>query len=241
MRNDIRAVLFDAVGTLIYPDPSAHTAYFHHGRRFGSKLQPGEIAERFPAAFARRLQADIVSDAAESGALARRPTNELLERRRWQTIVAEVFDDVADAGDSLFEALWSHFAQPDNWALYNDAGPVLDALSSFDVIVGVASNFDNRLARICRGKPPLSRLQNIFWSAEVGHQKPSPEFFGAIGSRLSLAPHQILFIGDDPTNDVLGGKSAGWRVMHLNRDATNCADGSVSTLLPIVDRVSERG
>ena len=45
----IRGVLFDAVGTLIYPDPPVAEAYRSIGRRFGSRLSVEQIAARFPA------------------------------------------------------------------------------------------------------------------------------------------------------------------------------------------------
>ena len=34
----VRAVFFDAVGTMIHPDPPAATVYARVGRRFGSRL-----------------------------------------------------------------------------------------------------------------------------------------------------------------------------------------------------------
>src|SRR5688572_9226412 len=93
----IRAVLFDAVGTVIYPDPPVAVAYACAGERFGVGIEPDEVRRRFAAAFARQEALD-----GESGAWR---TSEARERERWRSIVAEVFPTSAD-GEALFAALW---------------------------------------------------------------------------------------------------------------------------------------
>ena len=47
----VRAVVFDAVGTVIHPDPPAAEVYVEVGRRFGSRLGMADIVGRFAAAF----------------------------------------------------------------------------------------------------------------------------------------------------------------------------------------------
>src|SRR5262245_9689568 len=51
MLSNVRAVLFDAVGTVLYPNPPAATAYYEAGQRFGSRLSAAEVARRYAAAF----------------------------------------------------------------------------------------------------------------------------------------------------------------------------------------------
>src|SRR5947208_1330280 len=50
----VRVVVFDAVGTLIYPDPAAPEVYARIGRKYGSRLGADTVAPRFVAAFARQ-------------------------------------------------------------------------------------------------------------------------------------------------------------------------------------------
>ena len=47
----IRVIFFDAVGTLIHPDPPATDVYGAVGCRFGSRLDAAAIKERFRTAF----------------------------------------------------------------------------------------------------------------------------------------------------------------------------------------------
>ena len=59
LRSDIQAVVFDAVGTLLHPDPAAGEAYAVVGRRLGSQLSLAEITRRFAVAFAREEELHI--------------------------------------------------------------------------------------------------------------------------------------------------------------------------------------
>lgn len=208
MLPNIQAVLFDAVGTLIFPDPPVATAYAVAGARLGSKLMPDEISRRFRTAFARQE----VADAQTYG----HRTSEEREKARWQTIVAEVFDDVNDP-PALFAALWQHFAEPRHWRLHADAAELWTMHAARGAVPCIASNFDGRLQIICQGLPPLDRCRHVFVSSELGVRKPSPDFFRAIEQRLNLRPNQLLLIGDDWHNDYLAAKAAGWQAQFVDR------------------------
>jgi putative hydrolase of the HAD superfamily len=208
MLSRIRAVLFDAVGTLIYPDPPVSAAYAAAGARFGSQLTEVQVRARFTQAFAR--------SEAEDGQQRRHATDEERERRRWQSIVAEVFDDVTQHAP-LFTILWEHFAAPEHWRLFNDVAPAWRELQSRGLLLGVASNFDRRLLQICRGTPPLDACSNVFVSSEIGSRKPGQAFFRAIEHCLELRPAELLLVGDDPENDDRGAIGAGWNSLLIDR------------------------
>jgi putative hydrolase of the HAD superfamily len=205
-------ILFDAVGTLIYPDPPVAEVYYAAGRRFGSQ---SEIEARFRLALA----------AGQTGG----PTSEANERERWRRIVRQVLDDVTTQRDALFEAMWNHFAQPQHWRLYDDAAATLEPLRGCGWKLGIASNFDSRLNNIVAGHPPLRSCDAVFVSSEVGYTKPDSRFFKAIEQRLQTHPGQILLVGDDEAADVQGATSAGWRVLLLKRDGF-CPEGAIRTL-----------
>src|SRR5262245_26789198 len=100
-----RAVFFDAVGTLIHPDPAATLVYEEVGRRYGSSLDRAVIARRFADAFQRQEEIDRAN--------AWR-TSEEREHRRWRDIFGEVLDDVPDP-EACFTELYTHFARPQAW------------------------------------------------------------------------------------------------------------------------------
>jgi putative hydrolase of the HAD superfamily len=47
----IRAIYFDAVGTLVHPEPAVAVVYADAARRFGSHYRADDLATRFQRAF----------------------------------------------------------------------------------------------------------------------------------------------------------------------------------------------
>jgi putative hydrolase of the HAD superfamily len=224
----VKAVVFDAVGTLLHADPPVADVYHLAGWQHGSQLTRDEVGRRMRAAFA----------ASETGeGLIRQATSEPLEHERWRRIVTTVFEDVPDAGESLFRMLWRHFAQPEHWRLFDDAAAVLDELATRGLRLAIASNFDRRLHAICRAWPPLRRCERCFVSSEVGFPKPDRRLFTAIERELGLPPEELLLVGDDWTNDIEGARAAGWRAVWLQRKTGPRQEGiqSLTQLLAILE------
>jgi putative hydrolase of the HAD superfamily len=210
MFSQVRAVLFDAVGTVLYPNPPPAVAYFEAGRRFGSRLPVREVTYRYEAAFRRQESIDL---AAGEGR-----TNEAREERRWREIVTDVFEDVPDA-EGLFRHLWAHFASPAHWGVFPDVAVTWGELEQRGLTLGLASNFDARLASVCRGFEPLARCQKVFVSSRLGVRKPHAAFFAAIETALGLEPREIMLVGDSLENDYQAALAAGWQAVHVCRDA----------------------
>jgi putative hydrolase of the HAD superfamily len=204
----IRAVLFDAVGTLIYADPRVAAVYAEVGHRFGSALDEGMIGERFCQALAVEDEIDRT--------VHRLRTDPARERDRWRRIVATVFSDLADTA-SVFDELWRHFASPASWRVYGDVPACLELLGDTGITVGIASNFDDRLHAIVNALAPLGRCQQVFVSSQIGWRKPAIGFFRAIEQRLGVASDEHLLVGDDWENDCLAATSAGWQAVFVDR------------------------
>lgn len=202
------ALLFDAVGTLIYAEPRPAVIYEAVGRRFGSRLSLDEIESRFRRAFAHEEAIDC--------AQMQGVTDEARERRRWQSIVATVLDDVAEQ-NAAFLILWDHFARSESWRVFDDAVLTIPRLIEQGYTVGVASNFDARLQPIITTLFPMIPAGHVFASSQLGHRKPSREFFAACAARLPGSTSFAL-IGDDVDNDFHGAKNAGWSTVFLDRD-----------------------
>jgi putative hydrolase of the HAD superfamily len=221
--SSVRAVLFDAVGTLIYSRPSVAQVYFDAGQRCGSSLTLADIKLRFDRAFQRHTDD--------------RPTSEQRERKRWQNIVSEVFTDVPDPTESLFETLWDHFAQSRYWELFPDVSETWEILERRQFIIGIASNFDKRLVALVRDLEPLRRASHVFCSSRIGISKPHLDFFRSVQSSLRLAPHEILLVGDDCQADVQGALAAGWRALLLDRSGSTASPGSIRELDELIELV----
>jgi putative hydrolase of the HAD superfamily len=210
------AVFFDAVGTLIHPEPSAALVYAEIGRRYGSSYSVADIAARFSRAFA-------AEEAADHAACLHSSENR--EFRRWQNIVARVLDDVDDSA-ACFQELYQHFARPDAWRLEPEAPSVLECLAAKGYLLGLASNYDHRLRSVAAGLAGLKRLRYVVISSEVGWRKPAQEFFAAMCRLVELPAERILYVGDDPVNDYTGARAAGLEaVLFDQRDRHPDLDG----------------
>ena len=76
-RESVRAVFFDAVGTVLVPDPPAPVVYAGVAARFGVRADAGDLRERFRAAFRAEEEADR---------RAGWSTSEAREEARWRAI-----------------------------------------------------------------------------------------------------------------------------------------------------------
>lgn len=198
---DVRAIFFDAVGTVIHPDPPAAEIYAQVGRQHGSRLSAADIRPRFAAAFQRQEIRDR-----EAGWR----TSEERESERWRTIVSEVLADANDP-DACFAELFAHFRRPDAWRCAPDVHPTLTALAKRGYRLGLASNYDRRLYPVAAGL--LLPFAPILISSEVGWRKPSCQFFAALCDAVALPPEAILLVGDDLVNDYEGARQAGLQAL----------------------------
>ncbi|HEV2950261.1 MAG TPA: HAD-IA family hydrolase [Gemmataceae bacterium] len=226
----VRAVIFDAVGTLIFPDPPAPVVYAQVGARYGSKLDADSIRPRFEIAFRDEDEVD------------RRQgwrTSEERERQRWRHIVARVLNDVADR-EACFQALFDHFSEPEAWRCDPSALPVLSALADSGVMVGLASNYDSRLRSVLAGKPDLAPLRTVCISSEIGWRKPFRKFFDAVCRSVGMLPANILFVGDDFENDMEGALEAGMRGVWLEpEDSSLIQEGEFGNRVQRIRRLRD--
>jgi len=203
----VRAIYFDAIGTLIHPEPSAAAVYADISCRHGSRLRRDEIRRRFATAFARQEEIDRA---------AHWCTSEAREHERWQSIVGEVLDDVSDP-DACFAELYDHFARPAAWRCDESAPRVLAELSRRGYLIGLASNYDQRLHTVLAGLEALRGIQRVLLSAAIGWRKPAPAFFAALAAQAGVEPREALYVGDDLESDYTGALGAGLNAVLLGQ------------------------
>ena len=211
----IRAVVFDAVGTLFHSSRSISEVYATVGREFGAQVEATEIARRFTPAYFRHFGRPQPGDSPASTV-----TSEELERNRWRQVVSDVFEELPHAGGELFERLWDHFAQGAAWQLFPDVRTTWDELTRRGYRLAIGSNYDRRLLSVLRDLPPLNDCEWVFHSAGVGHSKPGVQFFRHVEQATGLLPEELLFVGDDWNNDYLGATHAGWSALWLDQKPT---------------------
>jgi putative hydrolase of the HAD superfamily len=214
----IRALLLDALGTLVELEPpapylkdalggisdaDAERAIAAEMSYYRAHLQEGRDAESL--AGLRRRCAQVLRDALPQ--LDRRPDLDGL---------------VAVLLDSL------HFRA------FPDAPEALKAARARGLRLVVVSNWDcslpDVLARV--GLAPL--LDGVVASAPAGARKPEAEIFERALSLAGVAPSEAMHLGDSPLEDVEGARAAGITPVLLRRDGASGPPG-VTTIASLAE------
>lgn len=222
-RPRLRAITFDAAGTLLVPQPSAGAIYAEIGRARGLPVEDAEMEHRFQAAFKARHH------------LLR--STEEAELAFWRSLVGEVYAPWADAptADRLFPDLWEAFAEAHRWRPCADMPPLFETLRARGLKLAILSNWDSRLHRVVDGLGWRGYLDHVFVSADLGVEKPAPAIFSHAATALGCAPGEILHVGDSIEHDVAGALAAGWHAAWLDHGRADELDPRVLRLKSLTE------
>src|SRR5262245_15315395 len=208
----IRAVLFDAVGTLLLLREPVGATYARFARAHGVHLPSARLDEAFARVFA----------AAPPNVHPGVPLAEAAERERawWHARVRETFraaDGMARFTDfeACFAALWRHYAGADAFRLAPGAREGLEALAERGLALGVLSNFDQRLPGILAELGLDAYFAAVVLPAAVGAAKPDPAIFAAALAALGVPAAAALYVGDHAEQDLAGAARAGLRALDV--------------------------
>lgn len=221
----LKAVFFDAAGTLIYLPRPVGEHYAEVAERFGATLEPEKLDRAFKQAWA--------------GAPARPSSTggrEDDDKGWWRDLVYGVLARTFSARQvqnfdqaAYFEAVYDHFALPGVWRAFDDVRPALAALRSKGLAIGLISNFDRRLYAILDSLDLRGFFDAVVISSEIGADKPDPFIFQAALKRLNVRASEAMHVGDDLKKDG-GAGTVGLRVFQLDRPTR-----SLDRLLTILD------
>ena len=199
-----RAVLLDALGTLVELQPPApRLQRLLHD--FGFEVSEERAAAGFMAEIAYYLDHHL--DGSDPERLERLRDRCADEMRRALDI-PEL--DHATARRVMLEAL--------EFTPYPDVEPALRDLRERGVTVVIASNWDCSLPEWLRPTGILDLVDDVVTSAEVGAAKPSPRVFERALGIAAVEPGEALHVGDKVDNDIEGAAAAGIRGVLLQRE-----------------------
>jgi len=231
----LKAIFFDAAGTLIKTTRPVGESYALLAKKHGMEVLPEEIRERFRVCFSS------APPLAFPGAEGREIKG--LERQWWKDLVRKIFEPYGQFADfdNYFSELFHYFSKPDSWSLYPDTVETLAALRERGFILLVISNFDSRLLPILNGLGIVSQFESVVISSQVGFAKPAPEIFQAALGLYRLKPEEALHVGDSPDKDAAGASAAGLTGVLLDRSGRAVRDSfqcvrNLKEILSLVDR-----
>jgi putative hydrolase of the HAD superfamily len=206
----IRAVLFDAGQTLLYPDPPVEAVYVREFMRDG--VSPG--AEGFGEAL-QRTWAEVMASSGPNryGGIRGEP-------EFWRAFLNRVRSclDGGMVSDEAFGRLARHFRDAAAWKVYDDVRPTLEALRNANVSMAVVSNWDSYLPALLDGLGLTPYFARIFVSAIEETGKPHPEIFRRACAAVGVKPGEALHVGDSPSDDYEGARNAGLNALLLDRE-----------------------
>lgn len=220
MRRDaapLRAVLFDAAGTLIRLREDVGVTYARRFAAFGASLPPARVADAFGRVL-RSMPPMVFPHATRAATLD-------LEKGWWREVVRRTLraaDGTARLRDfdSCFEALFTHYATACAWEPMPDAEAALATLASRGLRLAVVSNFDQRLPRLLTDLGLGRFFERIVLPADAGAAKPDPRIFEFALAALRVAAREAAYVGDDPADDHAGARAAGLRAVDVRALAT---------------------
>ena len=215
-----RAVLLDALGTLVELQPPAPRL-----RRLlaeaGHEVDEGRAAAGFGAEIAYYLDHHLEgSDPAALDDLRDRCAEEL------RAALALPGLDHATARRVMLDA--------PVFTPYPDVEPALLDLRERGLTLVIASNWDCSLPEWLEPPGLLDLLDGVVSSAVVGAAKPDPAPFLRGLELAGVGPEEAIHVGDSPENDLEGARAAGVRGVLVDRAGTAPAGlPSVSSLLEV--------
>jgi len=213
----IKAILFDAAGTLFYLTKTVGDHYAYVGREVGLNLDAHKLENEFHAAWQQMPRRPAIDGPREND-----------DKGWWRELIGHVFDQVAPSvneldRDNFFEIAYEHFAEAGVWNLYPEVPEVLEQLRP-RFRLAVISNFDGRLRFILQHLGISDYFSDIFISSELGADKPDPEIFRRALKLMRLNANEVLHVGDDPERDWKAAKEEGLSVFQLDRPKNSLRD-----------------
>ena len=200
----VRAVLLDALGTLVELQPPAPRLQ-RLLRESGFEVTEEQALRGFSAEIAYYLDHHLDGSAPER---LERLRDRCAEELRRGLGVPEL--DHATARRALLGSL--------EFTAYDDVLPALAELRERGVTVVIASNWDCSLPDWLEPTGILEQVDGVVTSAEVGAAKPDPRVFERALTVAGVAPGEALHAGDKVDNDVEGARAAGVRAVLVQRE-----------------------
>ena len=213
----LKAIFFDAAGTLVRLTNSVGQHYSLVAQKLGLALEPAALDRAFIQIWREMPVRPATGQPREND-----------DKGWWRELVERMLDQIPARiapldRDNFFEAAYGHFAEAGVWTLYPEVYGVLEKLSPrFEL--AIISNFDGRL-RVILEHLGISRFfRHVFISSEIGADKPDPMIYRRALEITRLAPNQVLHVGDDPERDWAAARAAGISVFELTRPRNSLLD-----------------
>ncbi len=216
-----RAVLLDALGTLVELDPPAPRLRSELATRFGLAISPAQAEQAIGAEITYyRAHLERGRDAAsllELRAACADVLSQELERILGRTV---------PAGPKMVDALLASL----RFSAFADAHRALGELRAAGLRLVVVSNWDVSLGDVLKRVGLSECLNGVVTSAAVGLAKPEPGIFERGLSAAGVSGGEAIHVGDGLREDVEGARAAGIEPVLIRREQAGRPEPEPETL-----------
>ena len=207
----IRAITFDATGTLIHAPRLVEIyvdCFERHQRPVTAEALRGLIPDVWRE-FDLAHVAGVERFAAHPGGA----------EGWWGRFIARICErlELEPPTRFLVRELFDRFGRAESWQLFPEVERSLEELREAGLRFAVVSNWDHRLPGVLDGLGLDRWIETVVYSAAIGVEKPHRAIFDHAVAELELEPHQVVHVGDRRRNDLEGAQAAGLGALHLDR------------------------
>ena len=216
----LQAVLFDVDFTLFRPGPElGPEGYRRLGERHGLTLDPASYDEsRAHAIDTLQGERELVHD-----------------QEVWLAFTEQIVLGMggdADRARACAVDMVAEWERHENFALYEDALPTLDALRGHGLSIGLVTNGQRDLDEFVAHHH--LEVDVAVGSKAHGRIKPDPSIFLAALAALGVEPAEAAMVGDSYEDDIEGARALGMHAILLDRDGRHAdATDRIDTLLAL--------
>ena len=202
----LRAVLFDVDFTLAKPGPEfGPDGYARAAERCGLTIDSSKHAEARAAALAD---------------LQKHPELEH-DEEIWIAFSERMLRGMGAEGDRVRDcavAIEQAWARAEHFEIYEDVLPVLEALSSERIAIGLVTNGARDLDEFVDHHGLRDYVDVAVSSRAHGRVKPHESIFRAALAELGVDPEEAAMVGDSLEDDIEGARALGMRAFLLDRE-----------------------
>ena len=206
----LRAVLLDVDFTLFRPGPElGPEGYQRAGARHGIALDPARYEEARLGAFEGfQAHPELVHD-----------------EDVWIGFTEDIVRGMGGTGDGARACaidIVREWERHENFFLYDDALPALEALRAHGLRIGLVSNGQRDLDAFARHHG--LDVDVCMGSMRHGHVKPHRSIFEAALTSLGTSPEEAAMVGDSYADDIEGARALGMRAILVDRDGLHTGE-----------------
>ncbi|HAV10797.1 MAG TPA: hypothetical protein DCX22_04200 [Dehalococcoidia bacterium] len=223
----IKTVCFDFFNTLARYEPSREDTYVSICSEFGITADAQTLSKSLPVADKFWRDENRRSDIDN-----RTKDDQMAFWAQYITLILKGTGTAIDIRTAL--AIMGRMRQF-NWEfkLFDDSLEILNILNDRKVQIGLISNVGKEMEDTYRKLGIQSYLTFTVTSFEVGCDKPDPKIFRIAIEKSKVKPEEMLYIGDQYEQDILGARNVNIQGILIDRRGWN----SNVTDCPVVQRL----